>query len=276
MTVRDRNVLLVVGVLAALAASWFLMVAPKRQEAAELTGKVAAAQTRLDSARLSAAAAEKARSSYAADYATVARLGKAVTVDDQVPSLLYTLQSIAERYRIDFRDMTGGGDQPAPQPQNSTSAGQAAAVAATEDKSDSKDQGAAPAAPAAPEAVGTAGFPTMPFSFTFEGTYFDMERFLRAVDRLTVVDGKQITVRGRLLTIDDVTLTAGEGGFPRVQAVVGATAFLLPAEQGLTAGATQAGPASAVPASAGASASAPAPAGKPIAPAATASIGAAR
>lgn len=272
MTTRDRNVLLAVAVLIALAASWFLLVAPKRKEAAALTDKVAVAQTRLDAALLGVVTAEKARSSYAADYATVARLGKAVTVDDQVPSLLYTLQSIAERYRIDFRDMTGGGDQqPAPQPQNSTNAGQAAAVAATEDKSDGKDTPAAPAAPAVPDAVGTAGFPTMPFSFTFEGTYFDMERFLRAVDRLTVVDGKQITVRGRLLTIDDVTLTEGEGGFPRVQAVVAATAFLLPAEQGLTAGATPTGPASTVPAAGGASASTPAPSSPPVA---TASIGA--
>ena len=80
MTARDRTVLLVVGVLAAAGrASGFSWSRRSARRPAELTGKVAAAQTRLSTAQLGAAAAEKARSSYAADYATVARLGKAVT-----------------------------------------------------------------------------------------------------------------------------------------------------------------------------------------------------
>ena len=65
------------------------------------------------------------------------------------------------------------------------------------------------------------------------------------VNHFTQSQNGQITVSGRLLTIDGVGLQAGRGGFPRVKASVRATAYLLPADQGLTAGATAAAPATA-------------------------------
>jgi len=52
-------------------------------------------------------------------------------------------------------------------------------------------------------------------------------------------------VRGRFMTIDGIALTASPDGFPRIQANVAATTYLLPASQGLTDGATAAAPAAA-------------------------------
>jgi hypothetical protein len=83
----------------------------------------------------------------------------------------------------------------------------------------------------------------MPFNFDFQGSFFNMQHFLKSLSGLTSVQGKTISVKGRLLTIDGFSLKAGPNGFPDVDATVAATAYLLPADEGLTAGATPTGPA---------------------------------
>jgi type II secretory pathway pseudopilin PulG len=241
VTARDRTVLIVVGLLALLGGFWFLAISPKRKEASEVTTQVAAAQTRLDLAQASAASADAARKQYSADYATVARLGKAVPVDDDMPSLVYQLSHTAKVNHVDFRGIKlTGSSTPAAAP-----VGAAAAVASANGTTPASSS--TPAATVAPElppgaTVGTAGFPTMPFTFNFSGTYVHMQRFLKAINGLTSVQGKNINVTGRLLTVDGVALKAGPNGFPDVDATVAVTAFLLPADEGLTAGATAATP----------------------------------
>jgi hypothetical protein len=105
-------------------------------------------------------------------------------------------------------------------------------------------QSAAAVAPPGSQ-VGTAGFPTMPFNFNFDGDFFSIERFLSAIERYTTTSGDDdITVRGRLLTVDGVAIVESpKGGFPDVQAGFGATAYLLPPDEGLTGGATAWSPA---------------------------------
>jgi hypothetical protein len=87
----------------------------------------------------------------------------------------------------------------------------------------------------------------MPFSFAFDGKFFDMEKFVRALAAYITIKpaGASIDVKGRLLTIDGIALQASPQGFPRVKASVAATAYLLPADQGLTGGATPTKPAGA-------------------------------
>jgi hypothetical protein len=236
VTARDRTVLIVVGLLAILGGFWFLAISPKRKQAADVATQLTAAQGRLDVAQAGAATAEAARKRYSEDYATVARLGKAVPVDDDVPSLVYQLEQTARANHVDFRSikMTGSASPavaptaPAPaaaggKSTGSTTAGSGAATAST--LTSALPPGAT---------VGTAGFPTMPFSFDFNGSFFNMQRFLKAIDGLTTVSGKRISVKGRLLTVDGVGLKAGPKGFPDVDATVVATAYLLPADEGLT------------------------------------------
>lgn len=229
MTARDRTVLIVLAVVAAVGGFWYLAISPKKKDAADLSTQIQTAQQRLDTARQNAADAAGAKAAYVHDYATVARLGEAVPVEDDVPSLVYQLQATAKRDHIDFRSIKLGGSSGAP-----------AAPATT------TDTASASAAQLPPGAtVGTAGFPTMPFTFDFRGSYFDMQRFLRSINGLTALHGKRISVNGRLLTVDGVALAAAPEGFPKVEATVAATAYLLPADEGLTAGATPAGPAGA-------------------------------
>jgi hypothetical protein len=61
-------------------------------------------------------------------------------------------------------------------------------------------------------------------------------------------------VTGRLLRIESVTLKPDQTGFPRIRAEIGASSYLVPSSEGLTAGATATGPAGATPAPASASA----------------------
>jgi type II secretory pathway pseudopilin PulG len=241
VTARDRTVLIVVGILALLGGFWFLAIGPKRKEATDVSAQVSSAQSRLDTAQASAASAESARKQYSTDYATVARLGKAVPVDDDMPSLVYQLSHTAKVNHVDFRSikLTSSGVAAA------APTGTAAAVASATGKTDATaTTAAATITPALPPGavVGAAGFPTMPFSFDFNGSFFNMQRFLKAIDGLTAVQGKNINVKGRLLTVDGVGLKAGPKGFPDVDATVAVTAYLLPSDEGLTAGATSATP----------------------------------
>ena len=260
MTQRDRILLTVVGLAALLAGFWFGVLKPKRAEVQALDQQLVQQQTRLTEAQAAIAAGEQARKSFADDYATVAKLGKAVPADEQFPSLVYQLQSAASKTGVDFRVLkrrpTGATAAPAPA---------ANGVPATQ---------AATATAAPGTVVGPAGFPTMPFTFKFEGEFFRMERMLSAVERFTETFGEngQIVSNGRLLTVDGFAIGGSKlRGFPYVSASVTATAYLLPPGEDAFAGATPSGPGTGTTAP-GATPGATPPGGTPTpAPAGTAS-----
>jgi len=237
VTARDRTVLLVVVAFAALGGFWFGVLAPKREEVKKVEAELATQQGRLDKARAGESAARRARAHYDSDYATVARLGKAVPTDDDVPSLVYQLESAAVGSKVDFRSLklTPGA------PSATATAGGAAGGAAASGAAGATQADAATLPPGS--SVGSAGFPTMPFSFVFDGSFFSMQRFLRNVDRFVRLQDGQLLVSGRLLSVDGISLSAGREGFPSVKATLTATAYLLPSDEGATGGATAAGPA---------------------------------
>lgn len=245
MTVRDRIVVMVVTAAAVLAAFWFLALGPKRDEARKVGGLVSVQRDRLTAAQQTAATAQAAHARYDRDYATVARLGKAVPVDDEVPSLVYQLEQAAKHNHIDFRSIQLEAGAVAAAPTQASQAGAVGSASATPGSTATPAAATQAAAAVLPPgaSVGAAGFPTMPFTFSFEGSFFDMERFLSGVNKFTKTSQDSIRVHGRLLTVDAVSLTASPGGFPRVSAEISATAYLLPEDQGLTAGATSTAPA---------------------------------
>ncbi len=234
MTRRDRLMLVGAVVVGLVIAGWFLVLAPMRNEAADLSDQIAEQQQTLDSERAELASGLAAKREYARDYATVARLGAAVPEDDNVPSLIVQLQQAARASDIDFRSLrvsTGSGAAtPAPAPPVPTDG---TAAPATQTAAATLPPGAA---------VGTAGFPTMPFAFAFTGSFFTLSGFVESVQRYLVVGGDRLRVGGRFMTIDGIGLNAAPDGFPHMQASVAATTYLLPAGQGLTAGATADGP----------------------------------
>jgi hypothetical protein len=83
----------------------------------------------------------------------------------------------------------------------------------------------------------------MPFSFTFEGSFFHLSDFFGSLNNLVGLRKVAVDVRGRLLMVDGIALSASPQGFPHMKASVAATAFLVPRDEGTTNGATPSGPA---------------------------------
>jgi hypothetical protein len=211
MSARDRSLLGILAVAAALAAVWFAAVAPKREQAAGLVAQVAQAQVRRDAATAGAATVEQARAAYRKDYATIARLGKAVPPRGDVASLVFQLEAAARAAKVDFRSVTVES-LPTTAPAPAADPGDAAAKATGD--------GAAAAAPAA-----TADVTPQPFTFSFEGSFGGLRRLLGAIGHFSRADGDTLAVSGRLLTIDSVVMTAGRGGLPNVKADIVAKAY---------------------------------------------------
>ena len=231
MTARDRNVLAVVLAVAAVAAAWLLVIGPKRSTASKLGDELTSTQSQLTSAQASLASAQQAERSFSTSYELMARLGQAVPADDEVPSLIVQLQNAANASRVDFQSLA----------LTSNAGTKTATPVATTAASPSATQASTAALPPG-FAVGSAGFPTEPFTFTFSGSFFHLSDFLGRVERFVAINNQNFTVRGRLLSLNGISLAAGPGGFPNVTATVAATTYLLPATQGVLAGATAAGP----------------------------------
>jgi hypothetical protein len=234
MTRRDRIVVVVVAVVAAIAASWILVVSPKRDQAAKLQAKVASAQQKLDSARTQLAQNAAASRQYASNYAALARLGEAVPASDDIPSLIIQLQGAADGARVDFQSL-----------QNGSAAGGTA--------------GAAAAAPASGTATTSAAGEQLTFSFS--GSYFQLSNFFNKVQHFVTPTGNGVKVRGRLLSLNSVSLTPGSGGFPQITAQITATIYTEAAASGSAAAATGTSPApSSTQSTSGSSSPIPAPA----------------
>jgi type II secretory pathway pseudopilin PulG len=228
VTGRDRMVIVIVAIAAAIVGSWLFVIQPKRSQASKLGDQVKAEQSQLVTAQAAVRDAEAAKSSFATSYTAMARLGEAVPADDNVPSLIFQLQSAASSTHVDFRDLTLN-------PGSSSTAGPAASASAAQ---------AATAALPPGATVGPAGFPIEPFTFTFRGNFFHLSDFFGRVQRFVVATNKNVSVSGRLLTLNAISLGAGPAGFPQITASISATAYLVPASQGVLAGATPTGPSS--------------------------------
>lgn len=266
MTQRDRTVIGVVAAALLIAVFWLLVLGPKRNEASKVSKQLTEQQQRLTAAQSDVQASEAAKSSYAANYTSVARLGKAVPADDDVPSLVYQLDAASKSVRSDFRGVKvaqgGSAQTPAVNSVQGAAAnadkakgGSGTSTTATTQTTSTAAAPASgtPAAPADPAqaatvnlppgaVVGPAGLATMPFSFGFEGSFFDLSNFFGQVERFIATKRSTLAVAGRLLQVDGIALTAGRKGFPDMNATVAATTYVLPPGQGATAGATPAGP----------------------------------
>lgn len=274
MTGRDRIVIVVVAVVVAIGAAWIMVVSPKRDQASKLEGQIQTAQKSLTDARSQLAQGEAARRAFRNSYATLVRLGEAVPTDDNVPSLIYEVQSAATKAGVDFQGLTlnpsaaNGAPNVATPPASSTSASSSSSTtsAPTTTPTAPTSSTTGTATPNLPPGavIGPAGFPIEPFTFTFQGNFFHLADFFARLQRFVVTSGTQLAVSGRLLNLNAISLGPAPQGFPQISATVSATTYLLPASQGLVDGATAAGPAgSTAPASGTAptsSSTAPAPA----------------
>lgn len=235
MTARDRMVVIVIAALGVLAAVWLLAVAPERQQAAKLATEVSAARAQLASAESQVSSASAAQARYEAAYASIVRLGKAVPASQEVPSLIYQLAQATNEKNVEFASITAtvpGVGGAAASPAASSSAAGASATAG-------------------------AGFTQMPFTFVFNGGFDSLYSLFQQLDGFALhTSSGGLRVSGRLLTIQSVKLapvsesSSGSGSgsskgnsSEQLSGTITATAYVLPAGQTLTGGASATGPA---------------------------------
>ena len=241
MTARDRTVILVVGLLVAIAAAWLLILSPRRAQVATLRTQAVEAQASMASAEVTYRTGRAAQAQYAADYATVVRLGKAVPADDDLASLVVQLQRASRQSGVRFSGLTRGQaaaattaptttgttTTPAPAAGSTTPAAGASATPTTADASGSS------ALPPG-TTVGSAGLGTIALQATFRGRYLQLQGLVSRLRALTRTEGSKVTVRGRLLDLDSIGLAPADSGLPQLEATVSLTAYVLPEEEGLT------------------------------------------
>ena len=264
ITPRDRKILMILGPVLLIAAFWFLVLAPKRQEAAAVSEQLAQVEAARDTAKAQAAQMAGSKQTFSRDYATVIRLGKSVPAKVDMPSLLVQLDEAAKGTGIDFVSIqTGERSTSAPsQPASGSSTPPAAGAAAKPAPAPgAAAPAAAPGAPATPGAAPAStadGLESVPLDFEFTGSFFDLADFFHDMKRFVRVANNEVLVNGRLITIDSFSFDSGQT-FPNLSAKVRATVYLAPKSEGATAGATPQGPAPAAPGAAPQTASAPTP-----------------
>ena len=114
LTDRDRKILLALIPLVAIVGYWFLLLAPKREEASKIKDQLTQAEQVRDTAQQKASQLSGAKRSFAADYATVIRLGKSIPASVDMPSLLVQLDRAARGTGIKFMDVKAGERTAAP------------------------------------------------------------------------------------------------------------------------------------------------------------------
>lgn len=245
--------MLVVAVLA--IAFWAVLLSPKRDEASKLGAEVAETESSLAQSQAEVESGEDARARFPVDYQRLVVLGKSVPAGDETASLLVQLNGLADRSEVEFQDISlagegGGGEEAAPAPVSPSGE----PVSATEAEAALLPLGAS---------IGPAGLAVMPYSLTFTGDFFQIADFIKGLDALVKSNNEDVAVKGRLITINNFTLTpegeegeegsgAGKGGgSPQLTATFSVTTYVTPPGQGTTAGASPSSPpeATATPAS---------------------------
>jgi hypothetical protein len=225
MTRTNKILLAAVVAAGAIAAFYFLALAPKREEIAKLDSDIAAKVAEVEQARATLVTYEQAKASYKKNYATLARLGKALPADDDVRSLLVQLEGAADRSGVDFSKIELGA------------AGTGAQSAQPAQADTAPVQGELASAPGTVPVAGGV-LSAMPFNFTFQGGFFDLSAFFGRLEHFVTVNNKRLDATGRLLRLESVQITPAPSGFPDMQAQIAAATYLVPPVQGVPGSAT--------------------------------------
>ena len=266
LTDRDKKIVFLLLPLIAVGAFWFLLLKPKRHEAAKLSDQVTQAEQARDAAVSQANQLQAAKAKYASQYAEMVRLGKALPTRVDMPSLLVQLNQAAQGTGIEFGAITVGARAsaalPSALPTTTAGAGSATVFGAAVQKAkaaNAAESSSVAQSASASNSVGTTGAtgasgstsgsttptstaPTLdevPLTFKFGGTFFDLADFFHHLKRFVHVANNKINVQGRLITIDSLKFTSTT--FPSIEADVSATVYLTPKNDVATPGAASNG-----------------------------------
>jgi hypothetical protein len=239
MTGRDRIVLVVLVVVVLLGGVYLKLVSPERKKAAKLAGEITQANAALATTESQLAEARNAQTRYATAYTEIVELGKVVPAEEEVPALIFQLGSVSHVKDVKVSSITAGSGPGGGGPTSASASTATAAAAPT-------------------------SFTSLPFTFTFEGGYFELAHLLEGIEGFTKVTSSGVQVSGRLLTIEGVTFAQGakaiteeKGSKERLTATVTASAYVLPPGQSSTGGGSPSTPSPSTPSPASSSSSSP-------------------
>jgi Tfp pilus assembly protein PilO len=239
---EKRLLAVVLAVVVLAGAFWMLLLSPKREEASKLGRQVETLEASLSQHEAEAATALAAKKEFPVNYSQLVVLGKAVPADSETASLLVQVQHLSEKAGVRFEEInlnSEGGEAAAPTVATETEGAEATPgtgelVSPTEVAASTSPLGAS---------VGPAGLSAMPYTLTFTGSFFQIGGFIQGLDDLVKTTNSNVSVDGRLITVNSFSLTPVPAEFPKLQASFSVTTYLAPPEEGLTAGVTAAGPA---------------------------------
>jgi len=221
--------MLAVAVLA--IAFWMLLLSPKRAEVSKLDREVAKQQESLSLHQQEVQRGLESEKAFPQEYQQLVVLGKAAPADDETASLLVQLNHIADDAHVRFQTFQLKGS-------SEEAAAAEAAPAATEGELASPTEVAASTLPLG-ASIGPAGLDVMPYKLAFEGNFFQIADFIQGLDSLVETKNSKVEVTGRLITVNGFSLKPDKTkGFPFLKAEFSVTTFLVPPDQGITAGAS--------------------------------------
>lgn len=234
MTSSNRAIVAMIALAVLAFIFWTQLLSPKREEAKELGAQVEQLETSLVQHNAEIAEGEEAKKEFSTEYQRLVVVGKAVPGDDDIASLLVQANRLADRAGGTFRDIQlsaeGGGEEASAPP------------AATAEAPASPTEVAASLLPLG-ATIGPAGLAVMPYTVTFDGSFFEIADFIKGIDSLVKTNDEEVAVDGRLVTVDGFALQADpEVGFPALQASFALTTYLTPPGEGATGGATPSAP----------------------------------
>jgi len=237
MSSSNRLIAAMVALVILVGAFWMLLLSPKRDEVAKLDQQVSQQEESLTLHQSEVQRGLEARHAFPQEYQQLVVLGKAAPAEDDTASLLVQLNRIARNAHVRFQTFIlaaagAGAEETVEAPVEETETG--VAPSPTEVAASKLPLGAA---------IGPAGLAVMPYTLSFEGSFFHLADFIHGLDSLVETKNSEVSVTGRLITINGFTLTPDESkGFPFLKAEFTVSTFLVPPEQGVTGGATPASP----------------------------------
>jgi type IV pilus assembly protein PilO len=195
---RKWSLVAMVAVLGILAAGWFLLVAPKRTEAADLKTKTAAQDKSNSGLEAQLSQLKEQQADLPKQQARLAVIRRQLPDNPALPQLIRTLTTAARQVGVSLDAMSPSTPVPlaaaqpvAPVPAPTTST-----------DSSSTDSTATDTAPVVPPTPPAPTLYQIPLSLNVTGSYFEMEQFVGKLEGLK---------RSLLVTGFTVTPASGEG-----------------------------------------------------------------
>jgi Tfp pilus assembly protein PilO len=165
---RDIGILAGIGLVALIAAWYFLLISPKRSEIAEVEEEVTVERDTYDRNTARLKKLDQEREAAQESLAELLKLNKLIPGDNQIPSLIVELQKSANQAGIDFVKI---------EPDLAVRVGESTVV---------------------------------PIQMKFEGRFFDVNDFLYRVENYARLEGNNVNVSGRLVSVVGIKLEEGE------------------------------------------------------------------